>query len=167
MVDKQLKSNIKKTKDFTTLWVKFHDHYKSATKKNAITQEEESLFLETKSLITGKYKALKGSLRLNDSRDDEMRDVISHVLSLKSMATMSDKAFERIENSWRHSHVFLNKMLKDLEGQNRQLAEKKCSFEFLKKIFSKRINQVLVFMLIIFIIFIMTYILTIAIKPFM
>jgi len=167
MVDKQLKSNIKKTKDFTTLWVKFHDHYKSATKKNAITQEEESLFLETKSLITDKYKALKDSLRLNSSGDDEVRDVISHVLSLKSMAAMSDKASERLENSWRHSHVFLNKILKDLEGQNRQLAKEKHSFEFLKKIFSKKINQILALISIIVIIFIMTYILTIAIKPFM
>jgi len=164
MVDKQLKSNIKKANDFIVLWVKFHDHYKSAAKKNAITQEEESLFLETKSLITDKYKDLKDSLRLNSSRDDEMRDVISHVLSLKSMATISDKAFERIENSWRHSHVFLNKMLKDLEGQNRQLAEKKRSFEFLKKIFSKKIYQILA---LIFIIFIMTYLMTVAIKPFM
>jgi hypothetical protein len=153
MSEKELKANIKKARDFLALWVKFHSLYKDATKKEAITQEEEDVFLETKTLLGQRYKALKGSLNLGRSSDDEMKDVISHLLSLKGMAAMSDEALRKIEESWNHSYVFLNKLLKDLEGQTQVYSNKRPFIEFLKRLFSKKAAQLIVLILLIFIMF--------------
>ena len=128
MTDKEIRANIKKTKAFIGLWVKFHDLYKNATKSKNITREDEKVFLETKSLIADKYKALKHSLQLNTSSSNEMMDVISRVLSLKGVSTMSDKALEKIERNWNHSYVFLNKILKDLENKIKEALKAKPVF---------------------------------------
>jgi len=150
MVKRQLKDNIKKTKAFISLWAKFHDLYNSAAGKETITQEEEKIFLETKSLITDRYEALKAALRINRAQDSEMMDVISHVLSLKGMAAISDKAREKIEGNWQHSSVFVSNLLKELEAQSQRLSEKNYIAEFLKKLFSKKIIQVAVIIVAVF-----------------
>lgn len=151
MTVRELQGNIRKTKDFTSLWVKFHDLYNSASKKKAITQEEEDIFLETKSLVTGRYEDLKRALKINRATDGEMRDVISHVLSLKSMAAMSDKALEKIEEGWKHSHVFLNNILKILERRSEELAQKKRFPELAKRVFSSKIIQIVALVTVIFV----------------
>jgi len=151
MVNRQLRDNIKKTKTFISLWGKFHGLYNnSAAGKETITQEEEKIFLETKSLITNRYEALKAALKINRAVDSEMMDVISHVLSLKGMAAISDKAREKIEKNWQHSNVFVSNMLKDLEAQSQRLSEKNYIAEFLKKVFSKKIIQVVVIVVAVF-----------------
>jgi len=151
MTVKELQGNIKKTKDFTSLWVKFHDLYNSASRKEAITQDEEDIFLETKSLVTGRYEDLKGALKINRAADGEMRDIISRVLSLKSMAAMSDKALEKIEESWKHSHVFLNNILKVLERRSAELAQKRKFPELAKRFFSSKITQLAVLVAVVFV----------------
>ncbi|PIU42352.1 MAG: hypothetical protein COS99_00740 [Candidatus Omnitrophica bacterium CG07_land_8_20_14_0_80_42_15] len=164
MIDKELKANIKKTKEFITLWVKFHDLYKSATEKGAITHEEEVIFLETKTHITNKYKALKDTLKLNGQvKEDEAMDVMSHVLSLQGMGTISDDVLERIESSWKHSHAFLSDILKKLENQDREMAKRSVLLEFLKRVLSNRVVQ---FIILIFSVFFMFYFFNILIKLF-
>jgi len=151
MVNKELKSNIKKTQVFISLWVKFHDLYNKAAKKGAITREEEKIFRETKSLLSNKYEALKHALNINRSQDSEMMDVISHVLSLKGMEAMSDKELRKIERNWEHSHVFLNKILKTLEKEGRELAKKKPVVEFSKVVFSGKLIQFAALVIVVFI----------------
>jgi len=163
MVDKRLKTKIKNTKDFVTLWLKFHNLYKDATKKGAITQEQEDLFLDTKSLITDRYKDLRDSLSLDSSNRDETMDVVSHVLSLKSMAAISDEAFRKIEESWQHSYTFLNNILNDLKSKDEELARKRSVFEFSKRIFDKKAVQII---LLVFVVFILAYILNVIIGLF-
>lgn len=103
------------------LWIKFHDMYKSAINREMITPEEEAAFLETKSLIARKYQALKDYLDMNSSYDDRTFDVISQLLSLKSVAATSDLSLRKIENDWHGSYIILNKLLGELEGRQENL----------------------------------------------
>ena len=154
MIDRELKANIKKTKEFIVLWVKFHDLYKSAIKKEAITQEEEAIFLETKLHITNKYKALKDALKLPEPDvKDEAIDVMSHVLSLQGMTTISDDALDGIENSWRHSYAFLNDMLKNLEQKDKELGKRSVLLEAVNRMLSKKAVQLVILILGVFITF--------------
>lgn len=157
MPDKNTKAQIRQTKDFIELWVKFHDLYKNATKKETITEEEEALFLETKSLIADKYSKLKDSLGSKRGRDNEMLDVISHVLSLKGMSAMSDKVLNKIDRSWDHSYVVLNKMLKDLEDENTKMPAERPVLKFLTGLFYMKIVQIPIIGLLIFIMFYSIY----------
>ncbi len=115
MRDRNLELKIKYLKEFTQLWIKFHDMYKSAVKRDTITPEEEKTFLETKSLIARRYQALKQRLDIDSSYDDRTFDVISQLLSLKGVAAISDLSLNKIENDWHSSYIVLNKLLGELE----------------------------------------------------
>ena len=121
MIDRELEFNIKRLKEFMQLWVKFHDMYKNALSRDTITPEDETSFLETKSLIARKYQALKDQLGIANSYEDKTFDVISQVLSLNSVAAISDLSLHKIENDWHNSYILLNKMLGELEGRQETL----------------------------------------------
>ena len=83
MIDRAIEDKIKKTKEFMELWVKFHNLYKEALKKETIDPQDENTFLETKSLIARKYQALTDLLGMSPSiEQDKTFDVVSQVLSL-------------------------------------------------------------------------------------
>lgn len=117
MVDRELELKIKRVKDFIQLWIKFHSMYKDALSRDTITPKEEEDFLETKSLIARKYQALKDFLGISTSYEDKTFDVVSQLLSLKSVATISDLSLTKIENDWHNSYILLNKILGELEGK--------------------------------------------------
>lgn len=123
MRDRNLESKIKRLKEFMQLWIKFHDMYKSAINSDTITPEEEKAFLETKSLIARKYHALKECLNVNSSYDDRTFDVILQLLSLKSVAAISDLSLRKIENDWHGSYIVLNKLLGELEAKEESLRD--------------------------------------------
>lgn len=125
MVDKELDNKIKKLKEFMEIWVKFHEMYKNALSEAAISPEDEKNFLETKSLIARKYQALVNYLGIDVPYDDKTFDVITQLLSLKSVAAISDISLGKIEHDWNSSYILLNKLLGEFEA--RQEALKKIS----------------------------------------
>ena len=122
MVDPELEEKIKKTKEFMELWMKFRQLYSKALHKEAIFPEEETTFLETKSLIARKYQALMDRLDLEPSMDDKTFDVISQVLSLQGVSSLSDVQIQEVESGWHRSFIFLNKLLGTLENQKETLS---------------------------------------------
>lgn len=135
MKDKKLEKKIKYLKEFMELWIKFHDLYKNALSKQAISPEEEKNFLETKSLIARKYQMLKEFLNLEPSSDDRTFDVISQVLSLEGVSTLSDLGMKKIESDWHNSYIQLNKMLGELESKTEELKLINTFGVFTRKIF--------------------------------
>ena len=121
MVDRELELKIKRLKEFMQLWVKFHNMYKEAISRDTISPEQENTFLETKSLIARKYQALKEQLGITPSYEDKTFDVISQVLSLKTVAAISDISLHKLENDWHNSYILLNKLLGELEGRQEAL----------------------------------------------
>ena len=122
MINPELEEKIKKTKEFMELWLKFHELYTGALKKEAIHAEEEMAFLETKSLIARKYQALMDRLGMEPSMDDKTFDVVSQLLSLQGVSSISDVQIQEIETGWHRSFMFLNKLLGTLENQKETLA---------------------------------------------
>ena len=121
MRDRNIESKIKHLNEFMQLWIKFHDMYKNAVNRETITVDDENAFLETESLIARKYQALKDYLDIDSSYEDKTIDVISQLLSLKSVAAISDLSLHKIENDWHSSYIVLNKLLGELEGRQEAL----------------------------------------------
>jgi hypothetical protein len=158
MIDKNLESKIKRVKEFTQLWIKFHDMYKNAVNRETITPEEEKAFLETKSLIARKYQALKEYLGVSSSYDDRTFDVISQLLSLKGVATTSDLSLHKIENDWHNSYIVLNKLLGELEAKEENLRRVSRTKVFLQGLAgSPFINLVLLIIVILAIYMVLKY----------
>ena len=106
------------------LWMKFHNLYQEASRKETIDPQEEDTFLETKSLIARKYQALVDLLGMGQSLEqDRTFDVVSQVLSLQGVSALSDVQIQEIENGWHQSYIALNKILGSLENRKESLAK--------------------------------------------
>ena len=118
------KEDIGKTKEFIELWKKFNQIYKESMGKTAITEEEEDLFLETKSIVARKFQTLVDSLAIERSTIDRTYDVINQILSLRSISTFSEESLRKIGNDWHQSYISLNRLLGHLEAQRDTVSEK-------------------------------------------
>ena len=118
------KDAIAKTKEFIELWKKFNQIYKEAMGKTAITEEEEDLFLETKSIVARKFQTLVDSLSIERSTIDRTYDVINQILSLRSISTLSEESLRKISNDWHQSYISLNRLLGHLEAEMNAAVEK-------------------------------------------
>jgi hypothetical protein len=113
-----------KTMEFIELWKKFNQIYKEAMGKTAITEEEEELFLETKSIVARKFQAMVDSITVERSTIDRTYDVINQILSLRSISTISEEALRKLSNDWHQSYISLNRLLGHLEAQKGEAAKK-------------------------------------------
>ena len=111
------KEAIIKTKEFLELWKKFDHICKDAMKKTSITEEEEDLFLDTKSVVARKLQILVDSLPVERTTVDRAFDIINKIISLKSIATLSEEALRKINNDWHQTYISLNRLLGHLEAQ--------------------------------------------------
>lgn len=118
------KEDIGKTKEFIELWKKFNQIYKESMGQTAITEEEEELFLETKSIVARKFQTLVDSLAIERSTIDRTYDVINQILSLRSISTFSEESLRKIGNDWHQSYISLNRLLGHLEAQRDTVSEK-------------------------------------------
>lgn len=150
MVSRELELKIKRLKEFMQLWVKFHDMYKDALSRETISPEEEKTFLETKSLIARKYQALKDFLGVESTYEDRTFDVIAQLLSLKSVAAISDLSLNKIEYDWHNSYVLLNKLLGELEHQREVLLRVSRIDHTVKELAANPIANLILALLIIF-----------------
>ena len=153
MIDRNLESKIKHLKEFMQLWIKFHDMYKNAINSSTITPEEEKVFLETKSLIARRYQALKDNLNIDTSYDDRTFDVITQLLSLKSVAAISDLSLHKIENDWHSSYIVLNKLLGELEGRQENLRGVSRTKIFLQSLAGNPLTNLILLIIVIFAIY--------------
>lgn len=159
MIDRGLELKIKRLKEFMELWIKFHDMYKDAISRETISPQEEHAFLETKSIIARKYQALRDQLEISSSYEDKTFDVISQLLSLKSVAAISDLSLHKIENDWHNSYILLNKLLGELEGKQEALRRVSRIGLFIKNLAANPIaNLIFVIIIILAVYFLLNYI---------
>ncbi len=117
------KDSIIKTKEFIELWKKFNSIYKEAMGKSAITEEEEELFLETKSIVARKFQTLADSFSIDRHTIDKTYDVIGSILSLRSISTLSEPTLRKLESDWHEAYISLNRLLGHLEA-HKEVASK-------------------------------------------
>ena len=139
MIDKNLEARIKQLKEFIDLWASFYELYKRAAGQQTFTEDEEKNFLELKSNLARKYQGLMDALGIKPTAEDRTFDVISQVMSLKSIATTSPLQMEKMENDWHNSYITLNKIMGSLENRRESLAKISAFSEFSKKLFSNPI----------------------------
>ncbi|NOX97044.1 MAG: hypothetical protein GXO98_03080 [Nitrospirae bacterium] len=122
MRDKKLERKIETLREFIKEWIRFRDFLKGALKDKNTSAEGEKQFLEIKSLIARKYQGLTQDLGEDFLPDKRLMDIISHVVSLESMAGASDMQFRKVENDWHLTYIDLNKLLGNLESERDRIA---------------------------------------------
>jgi hypothetical protein len=123
MINRELEHQIKKTKDFIQLWMKFRELYQGALGRTNILIAEEKAFLDLKSTLVRQYQGLVELLNLSASSDDRTFEVISAILSLASVSGLTEMQLKKVESDWHSSYLNLNKILGSLENKKEQLAK--------------------------------------------
>jgi len=123
MIDKNLEARMKQLNEFIELWKTFYELYKRALEQQSFTDDEERNFLELKSSLARKYQGIMDSLGIKPTAEDRTFDVISQVMSLKSINMLSPLQMEKMENDWHNSYITLNKILGSLENKKNELAK--------------------------------------------
>jgi hypothetical protein len=123
MIDKILEGKIAQLNEFVELWASFYELYKRAADQQTFSEEEEKNFLELKSSLARKYQGLMDSLGIKPTAEDRTFDVISQVMSLKSITSLSPLQMEKLENDWHNSYITLNKIMGSLENRRGELAK--------------------------------------------
>ena len=123
MKDQNSKDSIIKTKEFIELWKKFNSIYKESMGKSAITEEEEGLFLETKSIVAREFQVLADSFSIDRHTIDRTYDVIGSILSLRSISTLSEPTLKKLESDWHEAYISLNRLLGHLEASNETVSK--------------------------------------------
>ncbi len=153
MIDKNLEARIKQLTDFVDLWKSFYELYKRVADQQSFTEEEEKNFLELKSSLARKYQALMDALGIKPTAEDRTFDVISQVMSLKSISMLSPLQMEKLENDWHNSYITLNKILGSLENRKNNLAKINVFSLVCKRIFTNPFFALFLIMMMISIIY--------------
>ncbi|MDD5496682.1 MAG: hypothetical protein PHP46_06250 [Candidatus Omnitrophica bacterium] len=138
MIVKKLESDIKDLRSFLEFWEKFHSMYASVVSKEIVTKEDELKFLETKNLISGKYEALKNNLEFNYVPHGRMTDPVDEILVVNNIRLMSEHSLKKMDDDWKDSYVFLNKILERIKDNKRRLEAFNPIGVFFKRIFEKK-----------------------------
>lgn len=154
MIDRALENRITQLNEFVDLWALFHESYKRAIDQQSFTEEEEKSFLELKSNLARKYQGLMDSLGIKSTAEDRTFDVISQVMSLRTVASLSPLQMQKLENDWHNSYITLNKILGSLENRKAELAKISAFGKLCSKFFT---NPFFVLILIIIVITVIYY----------
>jgi len=149
MIDKTVENRIAQLEDFINLWASFFALYKRVSNQNTFTEEEEKGFLELKSTLARKYQGLMDSLGIKPTAEDRTFDVISQVMSLKSVANLSPLQGEKMENDWHNSYITLNKILGSLENKKTEMAKINPLALNIKKLFSNPVFALVLMVIVI------------------
>lgn len=122
MRDRVLERRIEEIQELIDLWSKFHEMIVTVVKGASFTEEHNRDFLHVKSDIARKFQAIADKYEKKTFPEEEITDVLSHVVSLENLKKVSDFSTSQFENTWHRAYITLNKFLGHLENERDALA---------------------------------------------
>jgi len=138
MIDKKIESDIKAVEGFFEFWMKFHSLYKDTVSRSIISEDDEHKFLETKTVIKGKYDNLRGSFEFKYMPLSRLTDPVNDILDLGTIRLISEKNMQKMEDDWKDSYVFLNNILERLKSRKRRFEQFNPLGVFFKRVLERR-----------------------------
>ncbi len=122
MRDRVLERRIEEIQGLIDLWSKFHEMIVAVVKGASFTEENNREFLHVKSDIARKFQAIADKYEAKTFPEEEITEVLSHVVSLEHLKKVSDFSSSQFENTWHRVYITLNRFLGHLENERDALA---------------------------------------------
>lgn len=126
MSDAKVDELVRQMENHIECWKQFNAYVNQARGKN-FGPEDETHFLEIKSLLTQELELLFAAIEVSNPRKDEILAVISDAPSIRYLSEQSDLSLRTLENQWHKIYIAWQSLLGQLKVQQRQ-AEKKGLF---------------------------------------
>jgi len=132
MQQKQMHQLIQQLENYTECWKQFN-HFVNVARGKKFTHEEESEFLEVKSVIVQQMEMVLASIEAGSPSKEEVLTLIGSAPSLRYLSEMNDAALRNIESQWHKLYIGWHSVLGQLKVHQRNQAAKSFLAQFLEK----------------------------------
>jgi hypothetical protein len=122
---------IQQLENYLECWKQFNQYIVQARTKK-FEQEDETQFLETKSVLTQELELILASVQTENPSKDDILALIGGTPSIRYVADLNENAIRNLENQWHKIYIGFQSLLGQLRVQQKQ-TEKKSLFSFFKK----------------------------------
>jgi hypothetical protein len=122
---------IHQMENYLECWKQFNQYISQARDKK-VEAEDETQFLELKSVLTQELELILASVQVESPSKDDILSLISGTPSIRYVSDLNENAIRNLENQWHKIYISFQSLLGQLKVQQRQ-TEKKGLFSFFKK----------------------------------
>ena len=114
---------IARMENYLECWKQFNTFMNMARTKK-FTQEDESQFLEIKSVITQELELILSAIDCGPISREDVHGLIAGAPSIRYLSEMNDYALRNVENSWHKLFIGLQSLLGQLKVKQGQVEGK-------------------------------------------
>jgi hypothetical protein len=115
---KRIEQLITLTETHIECWKQFN-HYVNLARGKKFTAEDETHFLELKSLIAQDLETIFSSIEVESPSKDEILTLISYAPSLRALSGMGEGELRGLETSWHRIYIGWHSILGQLKVKQR------------------------------------------------
>ncbi len=118
MDNKKLDQLILQLESYLECWKQFN-HYVNLARTKKFEQEDESQFLEVKSVITQELEMILSSIEAGAPSKEDVHALISNAPSIRFVSELSDGSLRALENQWHKVYIAWQSILGQLKVQQK------------------------------------------------
>ena len=126
MRNKKLDQLIDQMENYLECWKQFN-HYLNVARAKKFGPEDDTQFLEIKSVIVQELELILSSVEVASPTKDEIHALVGNAPSLRYLGEMSEGALRTLENQWHKIYIGWHAILGQLKVRRRE-DESKSSF---------------------------------------
>jgi hypothetical protein len=123
---KKLEQVIAQMENYLECWKQFN-YFIAKARDKQFTPEDESQFLETKSILVQELELILSSVEVESPTRVEVHELLGNAPSLRYLSEMSDGAMRNLESQWHKIYIGWHSILGQLKVRQRQ-EESKSAF---------------------------------------
>jgi hypothetical protein len=117
--NKKLTTLTAQMENYLECWKQFN-HYVNIARGKKFSDEDESQFLETKSIIVQELELILAAIEVNSPTKEEIHTLIGNAPSLRSLSEINEGGMRNIENQWHKIYIGWHSILGQLKVRQRQ-----------------------------------------------
>jgi hypothetical protein len=119
MQQKQMHQLIQQLENYTECWKQFN-HFVNVARAKKFNQEDETQFLEVKSVIVQQMEMILASVEAGSPSKEEVLTLVGSAPSLRYLAEMNDSTLRNVESQWHKLYIGWHSVLGQLKVHQRQ-----------------------------------------------
>lgn len=123
MQNKKIAKLILQMESHLECWKQFN-HYLGLARAKKFNSEDESQFLEIKSVLTQELEIILSLVECVSPSKEDIHNLISSATSLRYLSELNDGTLRGIENQWHRIYISWQSLLGQLKVKQQQLENK-------------------------------------------
>jgi hypothetical protein len=119
MKEKQMDQLIQQLENYTECWKQFN-HFVNVARAKKFGQEEESQFLEVKTVIIQQMEMILAYIEAGTPSKEEVMGLVGNAPSLRYLSEMNDSGLRNVESQWHKLYIGWHSVLGQIKVQQRQ-----------------------------------------------